>query len=241
MRAVLNQRKHPREELFYRACARAPSPSLCWASGVGRHFARRLSGGADWVSGTGGGANQSGTRTGGARHGEFEQPIWSPRAPAQEPGLAGPSGQSEGRARARAGRALGQRVAVARWRPEPASKWDVWLTWEPGCHCLGRIGLGSPVLLGRSPRDRRRTFGDAFVWPSLEEGNARKPVGRFLRWLPGAAFSGLCKRFAILCLAASGPGGQFHSHAFQGTVCNRTPRGWERCVSPSAALPNFCL
>lgn len=68
---------------------------------VGRHFARRLSGGADWVSGAGGGANQSGTRTGGARHGECEQPIWSPRAPAPAPGLAGPSGQSGGRSQGR--------------------------------------------------------------------------------------------------------------------------------------------
>lgn len=182
MRAVLNQRKHPREELFYRACARAPSPSLCWASGVGRHFARRLSGGADWVSGTGGGANQSGTRTGGARHGEFEQPIWSPRAPAQEPGLAGPSGQSEGRARARAGRALGQRVAVARWRPEPTSKWNGWLTWEPGWHCLGRIGLASPVLFGPvpagRPEDLRRCLCVAFAGGREREkaGGAFPPV-----------------------------------------------------------------
>lgn len=69
--------------------------------GVGRHFARRLSGGADWVSGTGSGANQRGTRTGGARHGECEQPIWSPRAPAPAPGLAGPSDQSGGRSQGR--------------------------------------------------------------------------------------------------------------------------------------------
>ncbi|XP_064895129.1 nuclear transcription factor Y subunit alpha isoform X14 [Columba livia] len=47
-----------------RPCPPPPSPLF----GVGRHFARRLSRGADWVSGAGSGANQRGTRTGGARH-----------------------------------------------------------------------------------------------------------------------------------------------------------------------------
>lgn len=81
-----------------RPCPPPPSPLF----GVGRHFARRLSRGADWVSGAGSGANQRGTRTGGARHGECEQPIWSPRAPAPAPGLAGPSDQSGGRSQGRA-------------------------------------------------------------------------------------------------------------------------------------------
>lgn len=76
-------------------------PTLLSLFGVGRHFARRPSRGADWVSGAGSGANQRGTRTGGARHGECEQPIWSPRAPAPAPGLAGPSDQSGGRSQGR--------------------------------------------------------------------------------------------------------------------------------------------
>lgn len=51
--------------------------------------AAAAAGASDWVSGYGTGANQRGQRTGGARHGEYEEPISSGPEPAPAPRLAG--------------------------------------------------------------------------------------------------------------------------------------------------------
>lgn len=51
--------------------------------------AAAAAGASDWVSGSGTGANQRGQRTGGARHGECEEPISSGPEPAPAPRLAG--------------------------------------------------------------------------------------------------------------------------------------------------------
>lgn len=51
--------------------------------------AAAVAGASDWVSESGSGANQRGQRTGGARHGEYQEPISSGPEPAPAPGLAG--------------------------------------------------------------------------------------------------------------------------------------------------------
>lgn len=92
--------------------------------------AAAAAGASDWVSGSGTGANQRGQRTGGARHGEYEEPISSGPEPAPAPrlaGLADHSGEAQASAepgsRAEAAGA-GQPAAPARsrWRPAGAAR-----------------------------------------------------------------------------------------------------------------------
>lgn len=64
-------------------CSDSP---FCEAAAVA---AAAAAGASDWVSGSGTGANQRGQRTGGARHGEYEEPISSGPEPAPAPRLAG--------------------------------------------------------------------------------------------------------------------------------------------------------
>lgn len=64
-------------------CSGSP---FCEAAAVA---AAAAAGASDWVSESGTGANQRGQRTGGARHGECEEPISSGPEPAPAPRLAG--------------------------------------------------------------------------------------------------------------------------------------------------------
>lgn len=64
-------------------CSGSP---FCEAAAVA---AAAAAGASDWVSESGTGANQRGQRTGGARHGEYEEPISSGPEPALAPRLAG--------------------------------------------------------------------------------------------------------------------------------------------------------
>lgn len=103
-------------------CSDSP---FCEAAAVA---AAAAAGASDWVSGSGTGANQRGQRTGGARHGEYEEPISSGPEPAPAPrlaGLADHSGEAQASvepgSRAEAAGA-GEPAAPARspWRPTGA-------------------------------------------------------------------------------------------------------------------------